>query len=139
MTQVIVGWALAQHQLLGQGPTYIKKLGFTLIEVLLALSVIAIALTALLKVSHQNVSAEIHLKDKLISTWIADDALAQIKLKMVTLSTVQDSTFTKEVFKTKWYWRAHVSKTAITGLDKIVISVSQKQAGPFTKALVGYR
>ena len=116
-----------------------EVIGFTLIEVLLALSVIAIALTALLRVSQQNVSAEIHLKDKLIASWIADDALTQIKLKMVTLSTVQDSTFTKEIFHSTWYWRAHVSKTPIKNLDKVVISVSQKQAGPFTKTLVGYR
>ena len=58
----------------------INKKAFTLIEVLLALAVIAIALTALLKVTSQDVSYARRLKDKTLSHWVAKQGVSMVQL-----------------------------------------------------------
>ena len=63
-----------------------KAHGFTLIEVLLALSVIAIALTALLKATAQNIQNTHRIKEKTISHWIAMQGVSMIQLDLVQIN-----------------------------------------------------
>lgn len=116
-----------------------KSLGFTLIEVLLALAVIAIALTALLKATSQSIDNSRRIKEKTISHWIAVQGVQMIQLNLVQIQTSQQSTQVTRMFNQAWYWRAKVSKTPIKNLQKITISVSNFQAGPFREELSAFR
>jgi general secretion pathway protein I len=113
--------------------------GFTLIEVLLALAVIAIALTALLKATAQSIENTARIKEKSISHWVAVQGVTMIQLQLIELTPSQDSTQVTTMLNQKWYWRAKVSTTAIKHMQKITISVSQKQAGPFSEELIAFR
>jgi general secretion pathway protein I len=113
--------------------------GFTLIEVLLALSVIAIALTAILKVTAQNIENTRRIKEKTISHWIAMQGVSMIQLNLVEVTPSQESTQVTTMLNQKWYWRAKVSNTPIKKMQQITISVSQKQAGPFAEELTAFR
>jgi general secretion pathway protein I len=116
-----------------------KYTGFTLIEVLLALSVMAIALTALLKVTGQNITNTQRIKEKTISHWIAMQGVSMIQLNLVTLNPSQDSTQVTTMLNQKWYWRAKVSNTPIKKMQQITISMSQQQSGPFSEELIAFR
>lgn len=118
---------------------YFTKNGFTLIEVLLALAVIAIALTAILKVTAQNIESTQRIKGKTISHWIAMQGVNMIQLSLIEVSSSQETTQVTTMLNQKWYWRAKVSNTAIKKVQQITISVSQKSAGPFYEELVAYR
>jgi general secretion pathway protein I len=113
--------------------------GFTLMEVLLALVIIAVALTALLKVTGQNISNTERVKEKTISHWIAMQAVTMIQLNLVQLNQSQESTQVTTMLNQKWYWRARVSSTAIKNTQKIIILVSTKSAGPFREELTAFR
>lgn len=113
--------------------------GFTLIEVLLALSVIAIALTALLKASSQNIDNTHRIKEKNISHWIAMQGVAMIQLNLLQVSSSQESTQVTNMLGQKWYWRAKASNTPIKKIQMLTISVSSKQSGPFRQELIGFR
>ncbi|MFO2995453.1 GspI family T2SS minor pseudopilin variant LspI [Legionella pneumophila serogroup 1] len=113
--------------------------GFTLIEVLLALTVIAIALTALLKATAQNIDNTHRIKEKTISHWVAMQGIAMIQLNLLRASQSQESTQATTMLGQKWYWRAKISATPIKRMQQITISVSSKQAGPFREELIAFR
>lgn len=113
--------------------------GFTLIEVLLALAVIAIALTALLLATSHNIQNTKRIKDKSISHWVAMQAVTMIQLNLIEVNQSLDSTQKTKMLNEAWYWRAHISPTPIKSMQKISISVSQKQSGPFQEELVAFR
>ncbi len=118
---------------------FASSLGFTLIEVLLALAVIAIALTALLKTSAQNITNTNRIKDKTISHWIAMQGVAMIQLGLLQTNTRQETTQVTTLFGQRWYWRINTSTTPIPSVLKITIKTSKKQAGPFTDPLTAFR
>jgi general secretion pathway protein I len=113
--------------------------GFTLIEVLLALSIIAIALTALLKATAQNISNTQRIKEKSISHWIAMQGVSMIQLNLIQINSSQPSTQVTTMLGEKWYWRATISATPLKKTQKITVLLSQNQAGPFREELVAYR
>lgn len=116
-----------------------KAQGFTLIEVLLALAVIAIALTALFKATAQNVANSQRVKEKTVSHWIAMQAIAMIQLDLVQVRSTQDVTKITTMLGQRWYWRAKISQTPIKFVEQITITVSKNQAGPFQDPLIGFR
>lgn len=122
-----------------QVPFYPNESGFTLIEVLLALAVIAIALTALLKATSQNIDNTRRIKEKTISHWIAMQGVSMIQLNLIQVNSSQESTQLTSMLNQKWYWRAKVSVTPIKPVQKITIYVSQKQEGPFREELTAFR
>lgn len=115
------------------------KSGFTLIEVLLALAVIAIALTALLKATSQNTVFTQRLKEKSISHWVAMQGVASIQLGLVVIALNQESTQPMTMAGKTWYWRALILPTGVKHMQQISIKVSQKEAADFSEALIAYR
>lgn len=119
---------------------YQQKLkGFTLIEVLLAMAIIAIALTALLKATIQNVANTQRIKEKTISHWVAMQGVAMVQLDVVEVRTNQEITKLTTMLGQRWYWRAKLSRTPIKSLEEITITVSKNQAGPFQDPLIAFR
>ncbi|WP_415774468.1 type II secretion system minor pseudopilin GspI [Paraburkholderia sp. J94] len=57
--------------------------GFTMIEVLVALAIVAIALAASLRAVGSLAASEADLHDRLLAGWSADNALAQLHLSHV--------------------------------------------------------
>lgn len=113
--------------------------GFTLIEVLLALAIIAIALTALLKATAQNIENTQRIKEKVISHWIAMQGVSMIQLNLVQVTQSQESTQVTTMLGQRWYWRAKLSSTPLNKIQQITISVSLKQNGPFREELTAFR
>lgn len=113
--------------------------GFTLIEVLLALSIIAIALTALIKASSQQIIGTQQIKDKLISHWVAMQGVTAIQLNLLPIKLNQDITQITTLLGQRWYWRAKLSPTEIQTTQQIRITVSRSVNGPFTDELIAYQ
>jgi general secretion pathway protein I len=116
-----------------------KHSGFTLIEVLLALAIIAIALTALLKASAQNVSNTQRLKEKTISHLIAMQGLAMVQLNLVQPIAGQELTKVTTMLGQRWFWRASISQTPIKSVQQITVKISKNQAGPFADPHFAFR
>lgn len=115
------------------------QIGFTLVEVLLALAVIAIALTALLKVTAQNIENTSRIKEKTISHWVAMQAVTMIQLNLLQINQNQESTQVTTMLGQKWYWRAKYTNTSVNSLQEINIAVSSKEIGPFREELIAFR
>lgn len=113
--------------------------GFTLIEVLLALAIIAIALTALLKATAQNIENTHRIKEKSISHWVAMQAVAMIQLDLIQINSTQESTQKTTMLGQQWYWRAKFSATPLKKMQQITLSLSSKSTGPFREELIAFR
>jgi general secretion pathway protein I len=113
--------------------------GFTLIEVLLALSVIAIALTALLKAISQNVESARRIKEKTVSHWVAMQGVAMVQLNLLQVNQSQETTQDTTMLNEHWFWRVKVSLTPQKNIQKISILVSTEKTGPFREELQAFR
>ncbi|MCR9191858.1 MAG: type II secretion system minor pseudopilin GspI [Gammaproteobacteria bacterium] len=116
-----------------------KQRGFTLIEVLLALMIIAIGMTALLKSSAQNIQSTQRLKDKSLQRLVAMTAMADLQMHVLGTTSNREITQTTSLFGHTWYWRAQITPTRVKFMQQISISASPKRTGPFTNHMIGYR
>ena len=113
--------------------------GFTLIEVLLALMIIAIGITALVKSTALNIQTSTRLKEKTIQHLIGMNTIGQIQQHMIDMPLNQNITQSTSELNQTWYWRAKLSETSIKSVQQITVSVSTKKSGPFTHQLIAYR
>lgn len=113
--------------------------GFTLVEVLLALAIIAIALTALLKAIAQNVENTQRIKEKTISHWVAMQGVAMIQLGLLQINQNQETTQDTNMLGEHWFWRAKTSSTSQQSIQLITIFVSSQKTGPFREELHAFR
>lgn len=113
--------------------------GFTLIEVLLALTIIAIALTALLKSTAQTITNTQRLKEKTISHWVAMQGIAMIQSGLLVIKPNQDITKVTSLFNQRWYWRIILTKTNIKHMQKITITTSTNPSGPYTNPVIAWQ
>jgi len=62
----------------------VKQRGFTLVEVLVALAIFAVSVTALTGTFQGNVNNAARLKDKTMATWVAQNKLAELRARYIS-------------------------------------------------------
>lgn len=112
--------------------------GFTLIEVLLGLAIIAIALTALLVTTGQDIQQTQRLKETMINHWVAEQAINQIQLGLLVPSSRSFTTYKTRWLNKDWFWRISIQKTDSKQIKSITILTSTTQSGPFRPTMTGY-
>ena len=96
--------------------------GFTLIEVLVALMIIAVALGGAVKVmGSATVNASI-LSQRSFAQWVGLNQLAKVKLAGIWLKT-GESKGEAEMAKQKWVWVQKVIKTEIDDVNRLEVDV----------------
>ena len=100
--------------------------GFTLIEVLIALAVLAIAMAAVIKVSASNTSNTAYLKEKSIAHWIAVNKANELRLaeNWPSVGTKKGSVV---MAKQEWRWQLKVSNTPDKNIRRMDIEVQHER------------
>ena len=88
-----------------------KDSGFTLIEVMVALTIIAIALGALLSTSGTHAYSATYLKQKTLAHWVALNELAQLNIEN-TFPSTGESKGSTSMANHDWYWIRKTTKLA---------------------------
>lgn len=102
--------------------------GLTLIEVLIALAIIAIALTAVIKAGSQNIRGTNYLQDKMIALWVGREVMSEVQLGLLKLPEGGDGTVnSSNTLGSIWYWRAQEDATANGRIKKIRVRVYTKE------------
>lgn len=123
--------------------TTIKSLkkcsGLTLIEVLVALAILAIGLTALLQHTASSIHLSRRVDETLIKHWVAMQAITAIQSGLIPITVGQNSTHTTQMLGQTWYWQVHAQTTFLKTMEQMTITVSDQKTGPFTDPLTGFR
>jgi len=93
------------------GQQWINKAnGFTLIEVMVALTIVAIALASLIKASGGHTNSAAYLKSKTLAHYVAMNEVTQLQIDNAwpDLGTTRKST---EMAGIEWFWTREVKKT----------------------------
>ncbi len=112
--------------------------GFTLIEVLLALAVVAIAFTALIKAQSHVTLSTLHLKNKVIRHQVAMQGMNLVQLGLISLRPGHITTEMTYLLRQRWYWQVEVFDSPLYLVKKIRIRVGSSAKGPFVDELIGY-
>jgi general secretion pathway protein I len=98
--------------------------GFTLIEVLVALAIVAIGMAAVLESIGSSADSAVYLRDKTLAEWIALNQLAQARLS-TQLPAIGNTDGELEYAGRHWRWRQEVSEGGFPGILRIDVSVQQ--------------
>jgi general secretion pathway protein I len=112
--------------------------GFTLVEILIALAVLAIALAAVMRNISQSIDTTAALRDRAVALWIAENRLATHELKHdwpATDTTDGDTTMGGR----QWRWREQVIATPDADMKRIEIEIRGADGkDPALARLVGF-
>jgi len=100
-----------------------RSAGFTLIEVLVALAVIALGLTAVIKALGEYTETANYTRQKTLASWIATNKLTEIAVAP-TWPSIGDYDEDVEFARQKWRCAILVSETAVENLRRVDVSVS---------------
>lgn len=101
--------------------------GFTLIEVVVAIAIVALGLGALFNVLANTASNIGTLRERTFASWIANNRIAEVRLGTV-FPSVERTTGELEYAGSKWRYEQVVSQTAVEGLRRIDVRVGPKEA-----------
>ncbi|TXS96283.1 type II secretion system protein GspI [Parahaliea maris] len=99
--------------------------GFTLVEVMVALAVVALALPALIMTLYQQVDGTEHLRDKSQAQLVAANKLAELRLlSQARGSLLQgEDSGNSELAGRDWSWLIRSSTTPVQSFQRVEIEV----------------
>jgi general secretion pathway protein I len=98
-----------------------RRHGFTLVEVLVALAIVALGLIGVFAQVSQSAASAGRLRDKTLADWVALNKLTELRLSGV-FPRVGTSSDDIQMAGTKWHWEMKVSDTE--GLRRADVTVS---------------
>lgn len=111
--------------------------GFTLIEVMVALVIVAFALTAAAAAMNQMIDNASTMRERTYASWIAQNKIAEMRLANV-VPEVNTSSGELEYGNTLWQWRAVVSETGVENFVRIDVSVSRVDSDYTIRTVTGF-
>ena len=96
--------------------------GFTLVEVLVALAIIAIGMAAVIGALGSSASTVSYLRDKTFAQWVALNQIATLRLSG-QMTPVGNSDGDSDFAGRKWHWRREVTATQVPGVVRIDVKV----------------
>ena len=100
-----------------------RETGFTLLEVLVALTIVAVALGAIIRASGQSTGNLVYVRDKIVAAWVAENRIAEAMLAD-EWPPVGSQSGSEEMLGQEWNWDVQVSVTADPDLRRLDVSVS---------------
>jgi len=104
---------------------HVNRAGFTLIEVLVALAIVAVALLAALRVAGQGASSAADLRSRMFAGWVAENRLAEHRARGDWLP-LGSQVGTQDQGGIAYVWREDVAATPNPAFRRIDIHVSEK-------------
>ena len=101
-----------------------KAEGLTLIEVLIALAIVAIAMTAIIQATSQNIRGTNYLQNKTIAMWVGQQVLNEARLNLIMIPKPPDKLkAATDMLGSTWYWQATQSDTRNKNIQQIEVRV----------------
>lgn len=102
--------------------------GFTLMEILIALAIIAIVLGALVQAAGSSASNASRLRDKTVAQWVASNRLAELQVSG-TFPDTGSRTGESEMLGQVWHWKTRVQKVEDEDLRRVDVEIRKTADG----------
>ena len=100
-----------------------RQAGFTLLEVMIALAVLAVASAGLVSAVSQNVRQGGYLEEKTLALWVAGNRLAEMRVSRAFPGKGR-ATDETEMGGREWKIQVETSETSHPGLRRVEVSVA---------------
>lgn len=96
--------------------------GFTLLEILIALAILAIALSSIIAVASNQSANVAYLRDKTLAHWVAMNQITELQAanQWPAIGTKKGD---EEMGLLKWHWEREISKTPDDRVRQVEIRV----------------
>lgn len=111
--------------------------GFTLIEVMVALVIVALALSSVAATMSQMIDTSNTMRERTYASWIAENKIAEMRLANV-IPEVSSTSGEVEFAGTDWSWRAVVSETGVENLFRVDVTVSYPGTDDGIRTVTGF-
>ncbi|WP_439105943.1 type II secretion system minor pseudopilin GspI [Congregibacter sp.] len=119
-----------------------RSAGFTLVEVMVALAVVALAVPALLFTMDQQIDGTAYLRDRSLAQVVASNRLAELRLALRggSQSLRGSSTGSEEMAGRDWFWRVQSQSTEVPDFSRVEIQVrsAEEDNAPSLYTLVAF-
>ena len=114
-----------------------RQVGFTLLEVLVALAVVAVAFAGIMRSIGQSADTSLVLREKILATWVAQNRLAEHQIKEDWPGAGTRSG-TAELAGREWRWKEKIINTELNNeLRQIEIEISTPKDDHVLASLIG--
>lgn len=115
-----------------------RQSGMTLIEVLIALFILAIALAAVIKSMDASISSVAYTRERTLSHWVAVNKANELQLGLIS-NNVGEIDGKQDMAEVEWSWRINISATTDPTLRRATIEVrAREDAAEPSSVLVSY-
>ncbi len=111
--------------------------GFTLIEVMVALTIVAFSLTAIAASMNQMIDAANTMRDRTYASWIAQNKIAELRLENVT-PEVSSTSGEVDYGNGQFEWRAVISETGVEEFYRVDVSISHVGSEYIIRTVTGF-
>jgi len=95
---------------------------FTLLEVMVALTIASLSLFAVMASISQMVDTSTTIRDRTYASWIAQNKVAELRLENVT-PEVGESSGEVDFADLEWRWEAAISETGVENLHRVDVDI----------------
>jgi general secretion pathway protein I len=103
--------------------------GFTLVEVMVALAIVAVAVPALLFALFQQLDGTEYLRDRSVASWVATDRMNELRLVVAKRGSLPEGELLGEtrLAERDWYWWIEQQTTEIPGFIRVDVKISAEE------------
>lgn len=114
-----------------------RSRAFTLVEVMVALAIIALSLTAIAAKMSRMIDTSNSMRERTYASWIAQNKITELRLTNV-LPEVSTTSGDIDYANSNWRWRAVISESGIENLFRVDVEVYDTSGDVLIRKVTGF-